>query len=130
MQKIIVIILSYNQKDKTLECLSALLGNADMPFTVLVWDTAWHVKLDAETYALILNNVREKRTEVRLVSLQTPNVASEPVAVYQFDGVQQANLLLDEETETWFMYYRTHENSYGVKLAPAGDKPLPTSSTP
>jgi hypothetical protein len=55
---------------------------------------------------------------------------SEPVAVYQFDEVQQAVLLLDEENETWFMYYRTHENSYGVKLAPADDKPLPTSSTP
>jgi len=31
--------------------------------------------------------------------------------------------------KTWFMYYRTFENSYRVKLAPAGDKPLPFSST-
>jgi GT2 family glycosyltransferase len=42
MHKIIVTILTYNQKDKTLECLSTLLGNADMPFTVLVWDNGSH----------------------------------------------------------------------------------------
>jgi hypothetical protein len=50
--------------------------------------------------------------------------------VYQFDEVQQAVLLLDKENETWFMYYRTFANSYGVKLAPAGDEPLPTPSIP
>ena len=95
-----------------------------------VWGTAGHVKLTQDTYALILNNVREHRTEVRQVSLQTPNTLSEPIAVYQFDEVQQAVLLLDKENETWFMYYRTFANSYGVKLAPAGDEPLPTPSTP
>ena len=93
---------------------------------ISVWGTAGHVKLDENTYALILNNVREKRTEVRLASLQTPYSVSEPVAVYQFDEVQQATLLLDAENEIWFMYYRTPANSYGVKLAPAGDLPLPT----
>ena len=86
---------------------------------ISVWGTAGHIKLDANIYALILNNVRERLTEVRLVSLQTPDRVSEPVAIYQFDEVQQAVLLLDKERETWFMYYRTHENSYGVKLAPA-----------
>ena len=98
--------------------------------SIPVWGTAGHVELDQDTYALILNNVREKRTEVRQVSWQTPNLISEPVVVYQFDEVQQAVLLLDEENEIWFMYYRTFENSYGVKLAPAGDKPLPAPSTP
>jgi len=97
---------------------------------ISVWGTAGHVKLDQDTYALILNNVREKRTEVRHVSLQTPNLISEPVVVYQFDEVQQAVFLLDEENEIWCMYYRTVENSYGVKLALAGDKPLPTPSAP
>lgn len=42
MQKIIVIILTYNQKDKTLECLSALLDGEDVPFAVLVWDNGSH----------------------------------------------------------------------------------------
>lgn len=36
--KIIVIILTYNQKDKTLECLSTLMEGEDVPFKVLVWD--------------------------------------------------------------------------------------------
>jgi hypothetical protein len=85
---------------------------------ISVWGTAGHVKLDEDIYAVILNNVREKRTEVRLLSSQSPNSLSEPAAVYQFDEVQQAILLLDTEAETWFMYYRTFENSYGVKLAP------------
>jgi hypothetical protein len=86
---------------------------------ISVWGTAGHIRLDSDIYALILNNVREKRTEVRLVSLQTPNVVSAPVAIYKFDDVQQAVLLLDEESTTWLMYYRTYENSYGVKVAPA-----------
>lgn len=35
---IVVIILTYNQKRKTLECLSALLRGEDIPFHVLIWD--------------------------------------------------------------------------------------------
>jgi hypothetical protein len=97
---------------------------------ISVWGTAGHVKLDQDTYALVLNNVRERRIEVRLVSVQTPYRVSEPVAAYQFDEVQQATLLLDAENEIWFMYYRSSGNGYGVKLAPAGDKPLPAPSTP
>ena len=92
---------------------------------ISAWGTAGHVKLDQDTYALVLNNVRERWTEVRLVSPLTPYNVSEPVAVYQFEEVQQAALLLDEQQEIWFMYYRTPVNSYGVKLAPAGDRPLP-----
>jgi hypothetical protein len=97
---------------------------------ISVWGTAGHVKLDQDTYLLILNNIRERRTEVRQVSWQTPNLISEPVAVYQFDEVEQALLLLDRENDIWFMYYSTPEDSYGVKLAPAGDNPLPTPITP
>ena len=41
-QKIVVIILTYKQKKKTLECLSELLGSEDMPFIVLVWDNGSH----------------------------------------------------------------------------------------
>jgi len=39
---IIVIILTFNQKDKTLECLSTLLSDKDMPFKILVWDNGSH----------------------------------------------------------------------------------------
>lgn len=107
--------VAYGNQHNALETSSVVTSN-DQPISV--WGTAGHVKLDSDTYAIILNNVREQRTEVRLMSLQTPHILSEPVAVYQFDKVQQATLLLDEENETWFMYYRTHENSYGVKTAP------------
>jgi hypothetical protein len=107
---------------------SSAVTSSGQPLSV--WGAVGHVKLTQGTYALILNNVREHRTEVRQVSLQTPNTLSEPIAVYQFDEVQQAVLLLDKENETWFMYYRTFANSYGVKLAPAGDEPLRTPSTP
>ena len=39
---IVVIILTYNQKAKTLECLATLLGSADVPYKVLVWDNGSH----------------------------------------------------------------------------------------
>ena len=35
---LVVIILTYNQKQKTLKCLSTLFGGEDVPFNVLVWD--------------------------------------------------------------------------------------------
>jgi hypothetical protein len=40
--KIVALILTCNQKDKTLECLSALLKGEDVQFTVLVWDNGSH----------------------------------------------------------------------------------------
>jgi GT2 family glycosyltransferase len=36
--QIVLIILTYNQKFKTLECLSTLLAGEDVPFKILVWD--------------------------------------------------------------------------------------------
>ena len=38
LQSVVVIILTYKQREKTLACLSALLGCEDIPFKVLVWD--------------------------------------------------------------------------------------------
>lgn len=35
---IMVLILTYKQREKTLACLSELMGNHDIPFQVLVWD--------------------------------------------------------------------------------------------
>jgi GT2 family glycosyltransferase len=37
-RQIVVVILTYNQKEKTLQCLSTLLGGKDISFQVLVWD--------------------------------------------------------------------------------------------
>jgi GT2 family glycosyltransferase len=39
---VIVVILTYNQKDTTLECLDSLLRNENMSFKVLVWDNGSH----------------------------------------------------------------------------------------
>ena len=111
--------VAYGDQYNELTRSSVVRGNSE---PISVWGTAGNIRLDSDIYALILNNVRERRTEVRLVSLQNPNRVSEPVAIYQFDEVQQAVILLDEEKETWFMYYRTHNNSYGVKLAPASTR--------
>ena len=36
--EIVVIILTYNQRQKTLKCLSTLFAGVDTPFKVLVWD--------------------------------------------------------------------------------------------
>jgi hypothetical protein len=58
------------------------------------------------------------------VSLDASNNLSAPVEVYRFEDVQQATIILDEQSGTWFMYYRG-ENRYGLKLAPAG--PLDTT---
>jgi GT2 family glycosyltransferase len=38
LSNIVVIILTYNQRQKTLKCLSTLLRGEDIPFKVLVWD--------------------------------------------------------------------------------------------
>jgi GT2 family glycosyltransferase len=35
---LVVIILTYNQRQKTLKCLSTLLGGEEIPFKVLIWD--------------------------------------------------------------------------------------------
>jgi GT2 family glycosyltransferase len=35
---LVVIILTYNQRQKTLKCLSTLLRREDIPFKVLIWD--------------------------------------------------------------------------------------------
>jgi hypothetical protein len=87
---------------------------------ISVWGPAGHAKVGQDLYALILNNHREETTEVRLVSLNAPAILSEPVAVYDFDEVLQAVLLLDEEKKMWFMYYYdTNWVRYGVKVAPA-----------
>lgn len=61
--------------------------------------------------------------------MHSPQALSEPVAIYQFDDVQQAVLLLDEEKETWFMYYRAYDDRYGVKLAPVQKTHMTPTST-
>jgi hypothetical protein len=100
----------YNNLQQTSEVKAGRSG-------IKAWGTAGQVKLNSGDYALVINNVREKRTEIRQVSIMSPNILSEPITVYQYNETQQIALLYDEQKEIWFMYYRAHDDRYGVKTA-------------
>ncbi len=95
---------------------------------IRAWGMGGSARIGPGVYALFLNDVTERKTEVRVVSLDTPNRLSAPIRTYRFDEVVQATVLLDEEANTWLMYYRG-EDAYGVKLASVNalDNPLPTA---
>ena len=82
------------------------------------WGMAGNAKVGANTYAIFTNWVTDPEIEVWLMSPDAPDRFSGPVEEYRFPDVLQATILLDEETATWFMYYRAQDH-YGVKLAPA-----------
>lgn len=96
--------------------------------SVPVWGTGGYARVGKDVYALALNNVRENTVEIRLMSPTSPHLISQPVETYQFEEVRQATIWLEEDTRTWFMFYRA-EGEYGVKLAPLGepDKTPPTA---
>jgi len=96
--------------------------------SIPAWGMGGYAKVGPDVYALFINDVTVPKTEVRTISLSAPNQASAPIETYQFDGVTQATVILDEDTNTWFMYYRGVDE-YGLKLAPAGpvDKTPPTA---
>lgn len=83
------------------------------------WGTAGYGQVNPNTIVLFINNLREDKIEARLISLDAPHQAGEPVETYAFADVRQATFLLDEETMTWFMYYQSGDR-YGLKIAPAG----------
>jgi hypothetical protein len=42
------------------------------------------------------------------------------VQSYQFDNVWEAIVYLDDDTDTWFMFYRSFDHEYyGVRIAAA-----------
>lgn len=103
----------------------------DREGAIRVWGTGGSAKVGPQTYALFLNDVTKPRIEVRIVSLNSPNQLTAPLATYQFKNVRQATVLLDHDTNTWFMYYRNFDQScYGVKLAPAADPDRSPPSIP
>jgi hypothetical protein len=51
------------------------------------------------------------------MSTKAPNKLSKPIRIYRFEEVNQATVFLDQESNTWFMYYRG-DDYYGVKIAP------------
>ena len=93
--------------------------------TISAWGMAGKARVGPKTYAIFTNWVTDPRTEVRLMSLDAPDRLSDPIEVYRFEDASQVTVILDEESRTWFMYYRGQDR-YGVKLAPAG----PADTTP
>lgn len=93
--------------------------------SITAWGMGGYAEVGPDVYALFINDVTVPKTEVRTISLNSPNQASAPIETYQFPEVTQATVILDEEANTWFMYYRGLDE-YGLKLAPAG----PPDTTP
>ena len=91
--------------------------------TISVWGPGGFARVGSDVYALFLNNVYGPDgpvLEVRTVSLDTPDSLSAPVQSYQFDNVWAATVILDDDSNTWFMYYRSADyEHYGVKVASA-----------
>lgn len=91
------------------------------------WGPGGLARLDAHTYALFLHNNDDPQTavhELRIVSPDSPNQVSEPIARYEFDNVLKATILYDPDIHTWFLYYRhTDFDRYGVKIARTDGQP-------
>jgi hypothetical protein len=85
------------------------------------WGSGSAAKISENTYALFISNIRKGTIQAHKVSLGKPHLLSLPVETYRFEEVYQASIVLDKETRTWFMFYRS-DDYYGVKIAPAGEK--------
>jgi hypothetical protein len=93
------------------------------------WGSGSYAKIAPDNYAIFVNNIRKGTIQAYLMSLKNPAKLSRPVETYRFEEVFQASIYLDEETRTWFMFYRGSDY-YGVKMAPAGEKDLSPPTRP
>jgi hypothetical protein len=95
---------------------------------ILAWGAGSYAKVDSDLYALFINNIRDANgptLTAYTVALNNPASLSAPIQSYQFDDAVQGIVFLDEEKDTWFMYYR-HSNleSYGAKVAGTNGQPI------
>jgi len=101
--------------------------------SISAWGAASQVRLGEDVYALFVNNIRDAggpTLTVYTVSLQNPASLSAPIHTYQFDNMIQGIVYRDEETETWFMFYRHSDlQSYGVKVASADGRLITCPNT-
>jgi hypothetical protein len=99
-------------------------GGAAIP----VWGAGGFARIGEDMYALFLTNMRAQDRivlEARTVSLANPANLSKPVQRYQFKEISEASVMLDNDTNTWFMYYRNSDHErYGVMMAPADGRNL------
>lgn len=112
----------YDQLDRSSAVRSGLRS-------ISVWGTASQARVGPDSYAIFLNNGRHKTIEARYLSPKNPDSLSVPVETYRFEHVDQATVLLDEELQTWFMFYRSGDH-YGLKVAPAGEPDTTPPSAP
>jgi len=77
------------------------------------------VQLSRDRWAIFINHVHEDRFEAYTFSPDSPRRLEGPVVSYHFPNVWAGTVLLDRDTSTWFLYYRT-PGGHGVKLAPMG----------
>jgi hypothetical protein len=113
-----------DRRDHLDNSAAARSGLATLP----VWGPGSFARLAHDTYALFLNDVYRPGgpiIEARIVALDAPDQLSAPVQSYRFEDVWEAVVFLDEDSNTWFMYYRSADHAYyGVKLAAADDREM------
>jgi hypothetical protein len=95
---------------------------------ISVWGPGSVARVGPDVYALFLNDIYAANgpvLEVRTVSLNEPANLSAPVQSYQFENVWIAVVFLDNDTDTWFMFYRSDDHEhYGVKIAAADGREM------
>jgi hypothetical protein len=101
---------------------SAVVTSGGRP--VHAWGPAGSARLAPERYALFLSAEADRHSErehldVYLMSAATPMLVTGPVETYSFENMSRGTVLLDRETETWFLFYRNRDSTaYGVRTAP------------
>jgi len=98
---IVVIVLTYNQRQKTLKCLSTLLGGKDIPYKVLVWDN----NSQDETLAAIQEAFPEVSTHYGQSNLGVAagRNASGTMAIHELGATHLLFLDNDIEVEAGFV---------------------------
>jgi hypothetical protein len=108
--------LAWGSRRNGLQNTGPVLANGK---TVNVWGMGGYAKIGTNTYALFLNNVRKRTMEVRFAPIDNPDRISKPVQKYSFEDFMQGTVFLDNQTNTWFMFYRAKNGGrYHAKSAP------------
>jgi hypothetical protein len=103
------------KRDSLINSGPALSGSSNID----AWGMGACVRISADTLALFVNDVRQKQMRVYKLHENFPDRLTGPVQTYGFSGFAQGTVVLDSDTEKWFMYYRMDgQNAYGVKTAP------------
>lgn len=82
------------------------------------WGMGGHARVSPGTHLLFLNRDDRSCIEGRLIDTRRAASISDPVVEYCFDNMSKGTVFFDQESDTWFLYYRSRdEATYGVKTA-------------